>query len=124
MPFSTCTVSLVPRNCRGDWFIIVEPPTSREIEPLPAARSVTPGINTPTASGLRPVGNASSTSRFIVCGAAELSTSTRGASAVTVTVSVCAPTVSWMLTVAVKPVVRVMPGRVAGEKPSSVEVTE
>ena len=103
MPCITCTVSLVPRNCSGDWFIIVDPPTSREIVPLPAARSVTPGISTPTASALRlPSAACRSLRGRRSAGAAELSTSTRGASAVTVIVSVCAPSVSCMSMAAVK----------------------
>ena len=90
----TCTVSLVPRKLSGDWFIIPDPPTSRLIVPLPAARSETPGIRMPTDSGLRPEGRASSTSRSIVCCVAELSTSTSGASAVTVIDSCWPPSVS------------------------------
>jgi hypothetical protein len=77
----------------------------------------------PIAWMLRPVGNASITSRVMTVREVMLCVSTIGDSPVTVIVSFSAPTFISASTVAAKFDVSSMPSRTTVEKPASVNVT-
>ena len=73
---------------------------------------------------VRPVGIASSASRFSTCDLVVLCTSTIGASPVTVSVSSSAPTLSSALIVMVKSDASSIPSRLNVAKPGSENVSE
>ncbi len=93
-----------------------EPPTSGMF-------SETPVISCPMPWIVRPVGMASSASRFSTCDLVVLCTSTVGDAPETVRVSSSDPTFSSVFTVIVKSDGSSMPSRLTVEKPSSEKVS-